>query len=253
MLTLHKVTVRYGKIPAVDNISLHLTAGQWLMLAGPNGAGKSTLLSAISQGAAYTGDILWEGKALRALSPTQRARNLAVLSQQHPLTFDYTVEEIVALGRYAHRKGMLKGNEPQDERCIEQALALTGMEALRKKRLMTLSGGEVQRAFLAQVFAQEPRVLLLDEPANHLDLPYQKHIFSLIQQWLETPGRAALSVVHDLSLARHFGTHALLMGKGQCVAQGRADQVFTPENLERVYHMDVHGWMREMLEEWNGE
>ena len=118
--------------------------------------------------------------------------------------------------------------------------------------MLTLSGGELQRTFLAQVFAQNPQVLILDEPANHLDLIYQKHIFSLVKDWLKEPGRAVLSVVHDLSLARRYGTHALLLHGGKCIAQGRMREVLTPENLDKVYGMDVYKWMRELLGQWDG-
>ena len=124
------------------------------------------------------------------------------------------------------------------------------MTELRRSSVLTLSGGELQRTFLAQVFAQNPQVLILDEPANHLDLVYQKHIFSLIAEWLKEPGRAVLSVVHDLSLARRYGTHAVLMNHGKCVTQGEINDVLTPENLRSVYDMDVYGWMHEMLEQW---
>ena len=106
--------------------------------------------------------------------------------------------------------------------------------------------------FLAQAFAQEPRVLLLDEPTNHLDLKYQQQIFALIREWLKTPGRAVLSVVHDLSLARAFGTRALLLDGGRVAAQGAMETVFAPETLARVYGMDVYGWMRGLLEQWSG-
>ena len=124
------------------------------------------------------------------------------------------------------------------------------MTELRRASMLTLSGGETQRTFLAQVFAQNPQVLILDEPANHLDLKYQQQIFSLIREWLKEPGRAVMSVVHDLSLARKYGTHALLMHHGEAVARGTAEDVLTPENLRRVYDMDVYGWMREMLAQW---
>ena len=124
------------------------------------------------------------------------------------------------------------------------------MKMLRKRSLLELSGGEVQRAFLAQVLAQEPEILLLDEPANHLDLVYQQSLFSLIGQWLQTPGRAALSVVHDLSIVRRYGTHAVLMNEGRAVAQGPIEAVFTPENLQKVYSMDVYGWMNDLYALW---
>ena len=108
----------------------------------------------------------------------------------------------------------------------------------------------MQRVFLAQVFAQNPQVLILDEPANHLDMKYQQHIFTLIQKWLKEPGRAVLSVVHDLSLARRYGSHAVLMDHGRSISQGRIGEVMTPENLQRVYGMNVYAWMREMLSQW---
>jgi iron complex transport system ATP-binding protein len=95
--------------------------------------------------------------------------------------------------------------------------------------------------------------MILDEPANHLDLKYQKQLFSLIQAWLKEPGRAVMSVVHDLNLARRYGTHAVLMDQGKCIAQGPIGEVMTQENLRQVYGMDVYEWMRTMLSQWTEE
>ena len=250
MLTAEKITVRYGGFTAVDGLSFSLKEGQWLMLVGPNGAGKSTLLGAIAQGIPYEGSVALGGRDIRAFKPAQRARELGMLSQQHHVSYAYTVEEIVSLGRYAHARGFFSAHDEAGRARVEEALELTGMTALRHASVLTLSGGELQRAFLAQAFAQDPRVLLLDEPANHLDLPYQKHVFSLIDQWRRQPGRAVISVVHDLSLAQKYGTHALLLDRGRCVAQGEIEEVFAPESLHNVYGMDVHGWMRELLLQW---
>ena len=250
MLKADNVTVRYGEHTIVDDLSFHLEEGQWLMLAGPNGAGKSTLIHAVSQGAPYTGSIKLEGRDIRRYKPAQLARKIGVLAQKNNVGYSYTVEEVVGLGRYAHSKGFLAGKDDDGEARVEHALQLTGLTELRKASVLTLSGGELQRTFLAQVFAQDPEILILDEPANHLDLVYQKHIFSLIRQWLQQPGRAVLSVVHDLSLAKKYGTHAVLMNHGKCVAQGRLNDVLTPENLNAVYDMDVYSWMHEMLEQW---
>ena len=250
MLTAENVTVRYGEHTAVDRLSFSLEEGQWLMLVGPNGAGKSTILNAIAQGVPYGGAIRLDGRDIRALRPAELARRIGMLSQRHPVGYAYTVEEIVSLGRYAHARGFLASRDEGGAARVEQALELTGMTALRHASVLTLSGGELQRAFLAQVFAQDPRVLLLDEPANHLDLIYQKHIFALIDEWRRQPGRAVMAVVHDLSLAKKYGTHALLMHGGRCVSQGDMDAVFTPENLRGVYEMDVYAWMRELLTPW---
>ena len=250
MLKAENVTVRYGEHTIVDNLSFHLQEGQWLMLAGPNGAGKSTLIHAVSQGAPYTGSITLAGKNIARYKPAQLAQKIGVLAQKNNVGYSYTVEEVVGLGRYAHSRGFLAGKDDSGEERIENALSLTGLTELRKSSVLTLSGGELQRTFLAQVFAQDPEILILDEPANHLDLVYQKHIFSLIEQWLKQPGRAVLSVVHDLSLARKYGTHAVLMNNGKCSSQGPIGDVFTPQKLQSVYDMDVYSWMREMLGQW---
>lgn len=250
MLKGEHVTVRYGDHTVVNDLSFHLREGMWLMLAGPNGAGKSSLIHAVSQGVPYGGVITLEGKDVHRYKPTQLAQKIGVLSQKNNVGYAFSVEEVVSLGRYAHARGFLAGKDEQGDAQVEYALELTGLTGLRKANALKLSGGEMQRMFLAQVFAQDPSILILDEPANHLDLVYQKHIFSLISEWLKTPGRAVLSVVHDLNLAKKYGTHAVLMNNGSCVAQGELAQVLTPQNLQTVYNMDVYGWMREMLAQW---
>ena len=250
MLKAENITVRFGERTVVDHLSFHLQEGQWLMLVGPNGAGKSTLIETISQGVAYTGNILLEGKDIRRFKAAQLARKVGVLAQKNVVGYAYTVDEVVGLGRYAYTQSFLSARDDGGKDQVERALSLTGLTNLRHASVLTLSGGELQRTFLAQVFAQNPQILILDEPANHLDLKYQQHIFSLISDWLKTPGRAVISVVHDLSLARKYGTHAVLMNRGKNISQGKIDEVLTQDNLKTVYDMDVYGWMRDMLEQW---
>ena len=249
MLQVEHLTVRYGSLTIVNDLSFSLDEGSWLMVVGPNGAGKSTVVGAISQSVDYTGRICFEGRDLAVLKPREVARSLGVLMQSHHAGYGFTVEEIVRLGRYAYGEGLMTGGK-EDEEKVMGALLLTGMEPLRRQKITTLSGGELQRAFLAQVLAQDPRLLILDEPTNHLDLLYQKQVFELIDKWLQRPGRAVLSVVHDLSLARAYGTHALLLNKGQKVAAGPGKQVLTAQNLRQAYGMDVHHWMRSLLGQW---
>lgn len=250
MLRADDISVQYGAHVVVDHLSFQLEEGQWLMLVGPNGAGKSTLIEAISQGVPYSGNFMLEGKNIRRFKPSQLARKVGVLAQKNAVGYGYTVDEVVGLGRYAYTSGFLSSADDDGRDQVERALELTGITELRHASVLTLSGGELQRTFLAQVFAQNPQILILDEPANHLDLVYQKHIFSLIQEWLRQPGRAVMSVVHDLSLARRYGTHAILMHHGKGVSQGEIQQVLTPENLQSVYDMDVYQWMRDMLAQW---
>ena len=250
MLELTDVTVKYGSFCAAHHISFSLSPGQWLMLAGPNGAGKSTLIEAISGGVPYSGRILLDGTDVRRFTPARLAREIGVLSQKNTVGYAYTVEEVVSLGRYAHRHGFLNNKSGDDEELIDRALRLTGLTQLKKADVLTLSGGEMQRVFLAQVFAQDPRILILDEPTNHLDLKYQQQIFGLIREWLGRPGRAVLSIVHDLSLIRRYGTHAVLLNEGHCMASGTVQSVMTPDNLNSIYGMDVGKWMRESLSLW---
>ena len=150
----------------------------------------------------------------------------------------------------AHIETLLDGLTPEKTEAFLQRLNDVGHASPIEHASFTFGIEGVSRTFLAQVFAQNPQILILDEPANHLDLIYQKHIFSLIETWLRQPGRAVVSVVHDLSLARKYGTHAVLMHRGQCAAQGKIGDVMTAEKLQAVYEMDVYGWMREMLGQW---
>ena len=250
VLEVNDLSVRYGDLVIVERLRFTVEAGQWLMIVGPNGAGKSTLLNALTQGVSYTGEVRLEGKNVKAIKPARLAREMGMLMQSHEAAYSFTVEEVVALGRYAWSSRFLAGRGDGDREAVENALRLTGMEAQRGQSIRTLSGGELQRTFLAQVFAQDPKLLLLDEPTNHLDLVYQKQVFGIIADWLKTPGRAVASVVHDLSLARAYGTHALLMDHGRAVACGPAGEVLTPVNLDPVYQMDVAAWMRALLAQW---
>ncbi len=249
MLEVEHLSVSFSSFTAVDDLSFSVSEGEWLMIVGPNGAGKSTILNAVSQGVPYTGEIRFNGTNLKNMDAMKRARAIGILSQNHYVSYAFSVEEIVRLGRYAHRKGLFTSNE-KDEESVEEALERTGLTSLRHQSVLTLSGGELQRTFLAQVFAQSPCLLLLDEPTNHLDLVYQKQVFALIADWLKAPGRAVVSVVHDLSLAKTYGTKALLLDHGHKIAFGETGAVMCPEFLNSVYKMDVADWMRSMLGQW---
>lgn len=250
MLQVQDLSVRYGDLTVVDSLRFGLEEGQWLMIVGPNGAGKSTALRAITQGVPYSGRISFAGEDVKKKKPAELAKCVGALLQSNAVSYSFSVEEVVALGRYSYSTGFLTGHGRDDAEAVEAALELTGMAAQRKQSVLTLSGGELQRTFLAQVLAQNPKLLLLDEPSNHLDLLYQKQVFGILADWLMTPGRAVISVVHDLSLAKAYGTRALLMDKGRAVAQGNIREVLTEENLRAVYQMDVHTWMRQMLSQW---
>lgn len=250
MLEIKNLCVRYGTLDIVKNVSFAVQDGEWLMIAGPNGAGKSTIINAVTGGVPYTGQILLNGQDIRKNKPTELAKSVGVLTQNHYVGYSFSVEEVVRLGRYAYSPGVLAKRCDDDEKMVEDALEKTGMAAQRTQSVLTLSGGELQRTFLAQVFAQNPKYLLLDEPTNHLDLIYQRQVFTLIKEWLKQGDRAVISVVHDLSLARKYGTRALLLNRGQTAAIDSADKALSREMLEQVYGMDVYAYMKEMLSQW---
>lgn len=249
MLTCEHITVRAGGKEIVSDVSFSLEAGQWLMLLGPNGAGKSTLLRAVSRAVRHEGHVMLHGRNISAYRPREMARHIGMMSQDAGVHGEFTLEEIVALGRYAHR-GMLTPQYTDTQRCIDAALDTVGLSDKRCQRMQTLSGGERQRAFLAQVLCQDPDILMLDEPGNHLDLVYHKQLLDVIDRWRQQRGKAVVSVVHDLSIARRYGTHALLMESGRMAAYGDIRQATQPEILRRVWGMDVAGWLRELTDCW---
>ena len=250
MLEVEGLTVSYGRLTIVNNVSFSVQPGQWLMIAGPNGAGKSTVINALAGGTAYKGKALLCGKDIKRYKPYERARVMGVLSQTNIVGYAFTAEEIIRLGRYAYAPGIFSRHTDEDEASVEKAIEMTGLRPVLKQSALTLSGGESQRVFLAQILAQNPPLLLLDEPTNHLDLVYQKQIFTLLKGWLQTPGRAIVSVVHDLSLAMAFGTHALLLDGGQVQTFGPIREALDPGHINAVYHMDVLGWMRDLMSVW---
>ena len=247
VLDVDDLTVRYGDLEIVRGVSFSVEAGQWLMLIGPNGAGKSTVVSAIGRGVSYGGTIRYCGRSIAKFRPDELAREIGVLAQNHFVGYSFTVGEVVRLGRYAYRRGLFSDRDDDGEERIRRALEMTGLTELVEQSVLTLSGGELQRVFLAQLFAQNPSLLVLDEPTNHLDLAYQQTAFSLVGEWLKEPGRAVISVVHDLSLARRYGTHAVLMDHGRCAAKGTMEEVCAPEKLNAAYSLDVAAWMRGLL------
>ena len=268
MLEVKALSVRLGQKQILEDLSFSVGEGEWLMIAGPNGAGKSTAVRAMTRGVDYKGTVLFQGQDIRRKKSVELARCIGVLAQSNPVSYSFSVEEVVSLGRYSHAPGLFpffrrgtaeqKPDAPEasrnsDRDMVEYALELTGMTRQRGQSVLTLSGGELQRTFLAQALAQDPKLLVLDEPTNHLDLLYQKQVFELIGEWLKTPGRAVISVTHDLSLAKAYGTGVLLLDHGRKAALGKAEEVLTPQVLERVYRMDVYGWMRKMLSQWAEE
>ena len=251
LLLAEGLMVTLSKRIILQNVSFSLQSGEWLMLVGPNGAGKSTLIRAVAGEVPYGGRIRICGRDAASYRPMERARRVGILMQGASSGYSFTVREIVRLGRYPHRGGILHTFGEEDVQAVEKALIQTELDGLADRPIHSLSGGEQQRVFLAQVLAQDPEILILDEPNNHLDLIFQKELFRLLNAWLSGhKERGIVTVMHDLGLARKFGTKAMLLNRGSTTCFGSPAEVFSASVLSEAYGMDVWSWMRELYREW---
>ena len=227
MIELNDLYCGYGAEDVLQNISLKAAAGEFLSITGPNGCGKSTLLKAIARLLPYRGSILINSKEINSFSQKDLAKHIALLGQASPLYFPYTVYDTVAMGRYAHSKGWFGSLDKTDKTVIENALCTLNLDGIRNELISELSGGQLQRVFLARTLAQDPRIILLDEPTNHLDIKNQITLLDHLTAWVKEGDRTIIAVFHDLNLALRYSTAAVLMAEGTIAAQGTAAEVFS--------------------------
>lgn len=250
MLSVEHLYCGYGKTQVIHDLSFHVAAGEKLCILGPNGCGKTTLLRALAGVLPWQGYVEADGVSLQGLSPKQRAKKIALMSQFSQTAFDYTVYEAVMLGRYAHRSGSLFPVETAaDRNAVEDALRRTGVWELREHLVTRLSGGQLQRVFLARTFAQEPQIILLDEPANHLDLRCQAELLENLRDWTADKRRCVVGVFHDISLALAFADTALLLEDGRTLACSPLKNLDF-KLFDRLYGMEVRKYMKQMYGRW---
>jgi len=224
---------------AICDLSLCLEEGEVFGVIGPNASGKTTLIRLLSRVLLPDrGEILISGRPLGALARAAVARDIAVVPQDVPQGFPYTVEELVLMGRYPHSpRRLFESAEDRDH--ARRALAATGTLDLRGARLDRLSGGERQRVMLARALAQRPRLLVLDEPTAHLDLRHQVECVGLLRRLNRESGLSIVLVSHDLNMAAEICDRLLLLDRGAAVALGAPHAVLTPATLEGVYRCGV--------------
>lgn len=233
-LSVSGLGVRKGGTVILGGASFRAPAGALTGLIGPNGAGKSTLLAALLGLVASTGDAIFAGHDLRTLSRRERARRLAYVEQSAGTEERLSVEEVVSLGRIPFEAAWQARPDPDDRALVAAALADVGMAAFASRRYSTLSGGEQQRVQVARALAQQPRLLLLDEPTSHLDIRAQLHLLNLLRDKAGT-GMTVFVALHDLNLAARFCQHLVVLKDGRVVAEGTPGTVLTPATLLDVY------------------
>jgi len=236
ILRFEHVTYRYAEAAqnALEDLSLEIPRGQVTAILGPNGAGKTTLLRlAYGRYAPTSGQVLLEGRPLSAYSRQELGRRMALVPQREANPFAYSLLEYVLLGR-APYLSPLEMPTAEDIRIAQQALATVGLETMAQRSLLALSGGEHQLVLMARALAQQPRLLLLDEPTSHLDLANKKRLIECLRGLLHQ-GVSILMTSHEPEVVAALAQHIVLMSRGRVVAAGPLEAIWQAETLSAVY------------------
>ena len=239
MLDIKSISFNYGNTRVLDDISFKADKGECLGIIGPNGSGKSTLLKTLSKVLKPScGKVVLLGKELERYSAKELARNMAVVPQDTNVDFDFTCLEVVLMGRNPHMKRFeLEGRKDMD--IAREAMTLTNTWHLRERPLAEVSGGERQRVIIARALAQEPSVLLLDEPVSHLDINHQIEVLDLAVRLKNERGLVVVIILHDLNLAARYCDRLLLLYDSKILVSGTPDEVLTRENIKKAFHANV--------------
>jgi iron complex transport system ATP-binding protein len=222
----------------IEALDIGVEEGEIVSLVGPNGSGKSTLLRALARVLKpKSGAVILDGKSIADWSTREVAQRLALLPQSPTLNAMMTVEELVWMGRSPHQ-GILGLPTLTDKEAVQQAIEETGISELAKRQVALLSGGERQRAWLAMALAQQPRVLLLDEPTTFLDLNHQLEVLDLIQQLNRQHDLTVVMVLHDLNQAARYSHRICVLKEGRVYGDGTPQQILTPATLREVFQIE---------------
>jgi len=217
MLEVKNIYCGYNGEDVVKDISFQVNRGENICIVGPNGCGKSTLLKSIANIIDYRGSITIDGMEVCNFSRKNLAKKVGLMSQITQIYFPYTIYETVSLGRYAHSTGVFNSLNKEDKKIVLDAIDKVGLSDIKDKHINELSGGQLQRVFLARTFAQNPEVILLDEPTNHLDLKYQIELLEHLSKWAKDNGKIVIGVLHDLNLVHYFSDAVCLLNHEKIV------------------------------------
>lgn len=223
-----------GKKEILKGIDLSLAPGEFLGIIGPNGSGKSTFLKCVYRVQKPTaGTIYFDGKKQDELSYRESALKLAVVAQHNAYSFDFSVIDVVLMGRSPHKK-LLQRDSKGDYEIARQALSVVGLDGFGERNFSTLSGGEQQRVILARALTQQTECLVLDEPTNHLDIKYQLEIMDIVKSL----GKTIMAAVHDLNIAAMYCDRLIALKNGQVAGIGKPEQLLTEEFIQRLYGVE---------------
>ena len=250
MLEIKNLYSGYDGIDIIKDINLNVKPGEILAVIGPNGCGKTTLLKTIVRLLPYRGSVALEQTEISKYSRKNLAKEVTLLAQNSGVYFPYSVYDTVALGRFSHSSTLLKSLSVLDKEIVYKVLTQLGLWDVKDRLINELSGGQLQRVFLARTLAQDPSLILLDEPTNHLDLKHQIELLEYISIWVKEKNRAVIAVLHDLNLARRFADRVALLRDGILVSVGNCESVLSGELLKTSYGLDIKAFMLESLRKW---
>ena len=231
----------YTKSKIINNVSFKLNSKEWIGIIGSNGSGKSTLLKGILKFIpTLSGDILLNGKSIKDYSRNSLSRKIAYLPQKLNSNLNISVEELVALGRSPYKKFWDLDLNNNDYNVVKKALEILEIEKLKNKFLNELSGGQIQRAYLAMSIAQNPKILLLDEPTTFLDINYQIKFLESLRQLIKNNGVSIITVLHDINLAARFCDRIAILKNGNLIDINTPKKVLTEFNFKKAFDIDSH-------------
>ena len=249
MLEINKLHSGYNGVDIIKDINININKGENLCIIGPNGCGKSTLLKTIANIIDYRGNIKIDGLEVSSLKRKELAKKVGLMSQISQIYFPYSVYDAVSLGRYAYNDNLF-GVSQKDKDIILDCIDKVGLMDYKDKMINELSGGQLQRVFLARVFAQDPDIILLDEPTNHLDLKHQIELLENLNKWTKENNKIVIAVLHDLNLVQYIADNVLLLNEGMPISYGKVNEVLKNDILKQVYRLDIKEFMVNILKKW---
>ena len=229
----------YDGRPVLDSVTWDLRKGEILGVLGPNGCGKTTMLRNLNRNLSpKRGCVLLDGTDLEDMAKRDIARHIAAVPQSNEIRFAFTVREMVAMGRMPFQEAF-RGNSSEDERIIDEAMELTGITHMSDRLINTMSGGERQRVIIARALAQQPEILLMDEPTLHLDINMQFEVLDLVSKLSKDRGLTVVIVSHDLPMVARYCDRIILIHDRTVWAEGKPEDVLTPENMRTVFNIDA--------------
>lgn len=237
MIDLRNVTKSYQDKCVVKNVKVQIPDQKLTAFIGPNGAGKSTVLSMVSRLLPKdAGEIYLDHNEVKSWKSQELAKRLSILRQANSTNLQLTVRELVEFGRFPYTKGRLK---KEDHELVDKSLAYLGLESMTDQKITALSGGQLQRAYIAMILAQDTKYILLDEPLNNLDMNYAVQIMKILRSMVSELGKTIVIVLHDINFASSYADEIIAMKDGELFVQGPTSEVIQSEVLNRLYGMDI--------------